>query len=216
MVQLNKESLANQIRKELRKRIVNLEIKQGEKIIVTEFEEEFGVSRAPVREALRSLVDQGLVEVRPRVGYFAIQLTQKQIKDICEMRKLLETHALDKSIYQIPISRLEVIKDSSIQLRKDHLSHQELRKRFDETDEELHTTIIEEVYNDLLKDFTERIHNLISLTRHLNERIVTAIDEHVRLIDAIMDDDLGRAKYTLREHLDNVEQEVIANHNSTS
>ena len=78
MVQLNKESLAGQIRKELRKRIVNLEIKQGEKINVTELEEEFGVSRAPVREALQSLADQGLVEVKPRGGYFAVQLTQNR------------------------------------------------------------------------------------------------------------------------------------------
>ena len=132
------------------------------------------------------------------------------------MRKLLETHALDKSICQIPISRLEAIKDRSIQLKKDQLSHHELRKRFDETDEELHTTIIEEVDNDLLKDFTERIHNLISLTRHLNERIVTAIDEHLLLIDAIMNDDLEKAKLTLQDHLDNVEQEVIANHRSIS
>ena len=212
MVQLNKESLAGQIRRELRKRIVNLEINQGEKINVAGLEEEFGVSRAPVREALQSLVDQGLVEVKPRVGYFAVQLTQKQLEDICEMRKLLETHALSKSIYEIPTSRLEAIRERSVQLKQNNLSHQELRKQFDETDEELHTTIIEEVDNHILKDFTGRIHNFIGLTRHLNERIVAAIDEHLRLIDAIMEDDLEEARSTLSEHLDSVEQEVIANH----
>lgn len=214
MVQLNKESLAGQIRKELRKRIVNLEIKQGKKIDVTGLEKEFGVSRAPVREALQSLADQGLVEVKPRVGYFAVKLTQKQIKDICEMRKLLEIHALTQSFYEIPTSRLEDIKGKSIELKEDHISHRELRKRFDETDEKLHTTIIEEVDNDLLKDFTGRIHALISLTRHLNERIIAAIDEHLRFINAIMDKDLGKARSTLQDHLDNVEKEIITNHSS--
>ncbi|MFB6290978.1 MAG: GntR family transcriptional regulator [Candidatus Bipolaricaulia bacterium] len=212
MAKLNKESLAGQIRKELRKRIVNLEIEQGEKIDVSGLEEEFGVSRAPVREALQSLVDQGLVEVKPRVGYFAVQLTPNQIKDICEMRKLLETYALSKSIYQIPCSKLETIRDKSIKLKDADLPHRELRSKFDETDEDLHRTIIKKSDNELLKEFTGRIHNLISLTRHLNERILAAIDEHLRLIDAIMNEDMEKAKLTLQEHLDKVEQEVVANH----
>ena len=211
-MQLNKESLADQIRKELQNRIVNLEIDPGEKINVSGLVEEFGVSRAPVRDALQSLVDQGLVEVKPRVGYFAIKLTPKQIKDICEMRKLLESFALKKSIDRIPFEEMKEVRAKSLRLKEEKMNHGTLRELFDETDEKLHRLIIEKSNNVLLKDFTGRTHNLIGITRHLNERIGEAIEEHIRIVNAILDKDLDKAKSELRNHLDNVEKEILSNH----
>ena len=211
-MQLNKESLADQIRKELQNRIVNLEIDPGEKINVSGLVDEFGVSRAPVRDALQSLVDQGLVEVKPRVGYFAIKLTPKQIKDICEMRKLLESFALRKSINRISDDKLEDVRAKSLRLKKEKIDHGRLRELFDETDEKLHRLIIEKSNNVLLKDFTGRTHNLIGITRHLNERIDEAIEEHISLVDAILEKDLERAEMELKNHLDNVEKEILSNH----
>ncbi|MCF7890282.1 GntR family transcriptional regulator [Candidatus Bipolaricaulota bacterium] len=211
-MQLNKESLADQISKEIKNRIINVEIKQGEKIDVRKLEEEFGVSRAPVREALQRLADQGLVEVKPRVGYFAINMTSRQIKDISEMRKLLETFALRKSYSKIPNDALQELKSKTLELKKNNLSHEELRTLFDETDEKLHRMFIDNSNNKLLKDFTERIHNLIGLTRHLNERIEAALKEHERILDSLLEEDMSQAETALREHLDNVEQEVLANY----
>lgn len=208
-MQLNKESLADQISQELQDRIVNVEISQGEKINVVELEEEFGVSRAPVREALQSLVDQGLVEVKPRVGYFAVELTPKQIKDICELRKLLETFALERSISEIKKAKLERLHQESLELKEKNFSKGTERKKFDQADEEIHEMIIENSRNEFLKDFTERIHNLIALTRHLNERIKEANEEHLKIINSILHQDLERAKKNLQEHLDNVEVEII-------
>lgn len=211
-MKLDKESLAEQIRKELRDRIVDVEIDQGEKINVAELEEEFGVSRAPVRDALQSLAGQGLVEVKPRVGYFAVELTPKQIKDICEMRKLLESFALSKSIDRVPSNKLKAIREKSLRLKEEDFKYKELRDVFDETDENLHRNIIEKANNELLEDFTERTHNLIGITRHLNERIFVSIEEHLRLIEAILDGDLQKSKVELRRHLDNVEKEILSNH----
>lgn len=213
-MQLNKKSLSDQISQEIKNRIINVDIKQGEKIDVGRLEEEFEVSRAPIRDALQSLVDQGLVEVKPRVGYFAINLSAGEIKDISEMRKLLETFALRKSITKIPQEELETLQTRTTRLeeKKDNLTHEELRSRFDKTDEKLHRMLIENSENGLLKDFTNRIHNLISLTRHLNERIEDAIEEHERLIKALHERDLERAEAALKDHLDSVEEEIITNH----
>lgn len=208
-MQLNKESLADQIRKELKKRIINVEIEQGEKINVSALEEEFGVSRAPVREALQSLVDQGLVEVKPRVGYFAIDLTSKQIKDLCELRELLEVYALQKSINNIPHSELELLKQETLELKKNHHPQDKLRRKFDDTDEKLHTAIIQNSQNEFLKSFTKRIHNLIALTRHLNERIEEAIEEHINLISAMLNENKKKAEIALEEHLENVKKETL-------
>ncbi len=217
-MQLNKESLSDQISKEIKNRIINVDINQGEKIDVGRLEEEFGVSRAPIRDALQSLVDQGLVEVKPRVGYFAINLSAEEIKDISEMRKLLETFALRKSITKIPQEELKSLQARTTKLkeRKDNLPHEELRSRFDETDEKLHRVLIDNSDNSLLRDFTNRIHNLISLTRHLNERIGEAIEEHERLIKAMYDRDLEEAERALKDHIENVEEELLSNHTRKS
>ncbi len=207
---LNKESLADQISKELQERIVNVEIEQGEKINVTALEEEFGVSRAPVREALQRLVDKGLVEVKPRVGYFAIDLSAKQIKDLCELRKLLETYSLKESIDHVDESNVNYLLQKSIELQKNDQPHDKLRKKFDETDEQLHKAIIDNSQNEFLKDFTERIHNLIALTRHLNERIEEAINEHIYILKAMQENDKQKATEALNNHLENVEKEIIS------
>lgn len=208
-MKLNKESLPDQISQEIRNRIINVEIDQGEKIDLTKLEEEFGVSRAPVREALQSLADEGLVEVKPRVGYFAVELTPKQVKDISEMRKLLENHALERSFTKISKGDLKSLKKKSLKLKENGQSDEALRVMFDETDERLHGTIIKEADNAFLKDFAQRIHNLVGLTRHLNQRIHAAIDEHIELLEAMIDEDLKKAKEALNLHLDNVETEIL-------
>ena len=204
-----KKSLADQIQEEIKNRIMNLEIQQGDKIDVPELEEEFGVSRAPIRDALQSLADQGLVKVKPRVGYFAIELTAGQIKDICEMRKVLEEFALTKSIFNIPKPEVEKIREETLRLKENNIPQNQLRDEFDKTDEELHRKIIVKANNEFLVDFTERIHTLIGLTRHLNDRIDVAIEEHLEILDAMLVEDLERARRQLSNHLEQVEREVL-------
>lgn len=210
-MQLNKKSLSDQIKSEIRDRIINVDINQGEKIDVPELEKEFDVSRAPVREALQSLVDEGLVEVKSRVGYFAVQLTSKQIRDICELRKLFEIYALKHSINRIPKEKVKKLEQETLKLKEDNFDKDNLRTMFDRTDEELHSLIISSSDNYLLKDFTERIHNLIALTRHLNQRIDEALEEHLLIINAILNNKEEKAKKALVRHLDNVEEEVLNN-----
>ena len=208
-LKLNKQSIADQIKEELKTRIVNVEIEQGEKLDLPKLEEEFEVSRAPVREALQSLADEGLVEVKPRVGYFAVELTTDQIEDICEMRKLIEMYSLKKSLHKIPRSEVEDIYKETLQLKKEELPKQELRERFDSTDEVLHWTLINNANNQVLENFAERIHNLIALTRHLNERIDEALGEHIEILESILEKDESRAKKSLQKHLNNVEKEIL-------
>ncbi len=211
---LNKQSLADQIYHEIRDLIINVEVEPGEKIDVSVLEEKYEVSRAPIREALNRLANQGLVEVRPRVGYFAVELLPNQVRDICELRKLFETYALQQSVEEVDKDDLKELLEESLELKHDGLDPKELRFRFDQTDERLHKLIITHADNELLEEFTERIHNLIGLTRHLNERIQEAIDEHVILLRAMINRNSERAKKALSKHLDNVEEEILRSINS--
>lgn len=79
---------------ELRRRITSGEISFGTRLSDKAFAEEFGVSRTPVREAFLALQTRGLVTIRPQSETFVFVLTQEEIRDVCEVRWLLEAGAL--------------------------------------------------------------------------------------------------------------------------
>ncbi|MFB6214789.1 MAG: GntR family transcriptional regulator [Candidatus Bipolaricaulia bacterium] len=212
-MELDKESLSEQIYNRLKRRIIDLEIVPGEKIGPSSLEREFGVSRAPIREALNRLKEDNLVESKPRVGYFVVHLTPDKIHDLYDLRVLFETYGLERSIPRIPQTKIEELQKESHKLLVNSYSQQELRDRFDQTDRVLHKELIlERVGNQFFIDFSTKTIDLIRVTRHLNERIEEAVEEHLRILEAIAKQDINSGKKFLEEHLRNVEEEIIENH----
>lgn len=210
---LNKESLGKQIYSKVKHRIIELEIKPGEKINPSSLEREFGVSRAPIREALNRLKGDNLVETKPRVGYFVVQLTPDKVHDLYDLRVLFETHGLERSLSQIPRKRVKELQKESLQLLENSYSQSELQDRFDQTDKVLHKELIlEDVGNQFFKNFSMKTIDLIRVTRHLNGRIEEAVEEHLRILEAIAKQDINSGKKFLEEHLRNVEEEIIENY----
>lgn len=209
-VKLNKESLADQIFEVVRKRIIDLNILPGEKIDVEALADGFDVSKAPVRDAMKALSGRGLISIEPRVGYYARELDSGDIQDIYDMRELFEVYALDEVIDKVPKDLIEKCQQDSIKIKENSLSVEKRRKWFDQTDETLHQEIIlGHSKNVFLKDFTTRIHDLISLTRHLNKRISQAIEEHLDILTALKQRDKAKAKQSLEYHLQRVRQETL-------
>lgn len=212
-MRLDKESLGKQIYGRLKRRIIDLEIKPGEKINPSSLEREFGVSRAPIREALNRLEGDNLVEAKPRVGYFVVQLTPDEIHNLYDLRVLFEIYGLERSLSQIPQKRVTELQRESLELLENSYSQQELRDRFDQTDKVLHKELIlERVGNQFFMNFSTKTIDLIRVTRHLNERIEEAVEEHLRILETINKQDINRGKKFLEEHLRNVEEEIIENY----
>lgn len=209
-VKLNKKSLADQIFAVLRERIINLEISPGEQIDVDALTEEFEVSRAPVRDAMKALEDRGLVSIEPRVGYYARKLTPSDIKELYDMRELFELYAIREVIDNVPKSLIEECRKDTLEIKKNNLNEREKRDWFDRTDEILHQKILlKNSNNNFLRDFTSRIHDLISLTRHLNKRISESAKEHLVILDALERKDEDDARESLQHHLRQVRQETL-------
>ena len=209
-VELNKESLADQVFSVIRDRIINLEISPGERIDVDELTKELEVSKAPIRDAMKALEDRGLVSVEPRVGYYARKLDSDDIEEIYDMRELFEIYAVEEAINSVPDKLIENCRSETEEIRANNLSPQKKREWFDRTDEMLHQEIIlGHSDNSFLKDFTTRIHDLISITRHLNERISQSMDEHLKILDALNEGDENKAKESLKRHLQQVRKETL-------
>ena len=85
----------------IRENILTGKYEAGKKLSTQDIAEELGISRTPVNAAINRLVAEGLAEAIPRRGTIVRQLSKKQIKDIIEVRMLLETYAVKKAVENV-------------------------------------------------------------------------------------------------------------------
>ncbi|HET7304934.1 MAG TPA: GntR family transcriptional regulator, partial [Segeticoccus sp.] len=83
-------SIQGRVIEAMRERIISGELEPGTSLSEIALAEAFGVSRTPVREALKQLQTEGLVEIRPRVGTFVTAPSRREINELFEMKALLE------------------------------------------------------------------------------------------------------------------------------
>jgi len=138
MISLEKANIV--IFYELKRRIIELELKPGTPIIEKELVEEFGVSRTPVREALIKLAQIGLVETKPRIGTFVTQIDVKAVKDAYEVKRNLEGLAAElaatranqeeiNELYQMIelFGKYDIERDFKLCIKADQRFHQIIR-----------------------------------------------------------------------------------------
>ncbi len=81
----------------LRRQILRGELKPGERLMEISLANKLGVSRTPIREAIRKLEHEGLVVMIPRRGAHVAEITRQELNDVLEIRKSLETLAITKA-----------------------------------------------------------------------------------------------------------------------
>lgn len=169
-----------------------------------ELAEELGVSRSPVREALRQLVADGLVIEVPNKGVFVKEFTLRDIDEIFDMRVMLETYAIQKSRKNLTAVRRQRLFELLEALEKSCAAGD--MDRYVRSDEELHIRIVELGGNSLVESTYDRVRSMnqqfrvLSLTSH--QRFEESMEEHRRLIHALAVGDVSTAEETLRVHLE--------------
>ena len=97
----NGESSKEQIYTELRHAIIMGHVKPGERLNVDELAGRYGISITPVRDALQALCENGLLTQKPRSGFFVPEITLKELRDLLEMREILELSAVARAAERI-------------------------------------------------------------------------------------------------------------------
>lgn len=92
---------------EMRRRLGTGSLRPGAKLSPDRLARELGVSRVPIREALMTLEGEGQVVYRPRRGFFVVELSLPDLRDIYRMRELLETEAISLAVPRIDAAALE-------------------------------------------------------------------------------------------------------------
>lgn len=204
---INKKSLTEQVYSMLKEKILNREIELGEQINTREIAEENDISLMPVRDALRRLANEDLVENRPRVGFFVKNFSESEINDILEVRKMQELYCLENYFANIDREVIADLKDNFCDNDKTYFSIYDNR---------LHKEIVLASNNQYLIDkYIQLIDHYTMLFSYLNyKRSERSRQEHLALINAILNDDQAEAVDILFEHLDRVhidEKELAEN-----
>jgi DNA-binding GntR family transcriptional regulator len=195
-------SLADQAYAALRDLIVTLQLAPGSPITEPGLTERLGIGRTPVREALRRLALERLVEVYPRRGMFVTTVDVRDLVRLCEVRAVLEPEA----------ARLAAERATKADLEGIHALLEELgdrRRRDDRTlidlDQRIHRTIYRTSHNQLLEETLEWYYThalriwMLALDR--TSELRDAVQEHIQLLEAVRRGNGARAAELMHAHV---------------
>lgn len=196
-------ALYEQVAERLRTRIFAHELPPGSWIDEQALALEYGISRTPLREALKVLASEGLVVLKPRRGCYVTELSEQDIDEVFPVMALLEGHVAEEAARRITgadFARLEAI-------------HAELEKhaaannadRFFDANQRFHTTLQDIAGNRYLAQLIDDARKVIKLTRRdslrLEGRLKQSLAEHRGILDALREKDAGLARQRMHDHL---------------
>ncbi|NJQ00839.1 GntR family transcriptional regulator [Streptomyces sp. PLAI1-29] len=190
---------------DMRRRIIKGEIEPGAPLSELALAEEFGVSRTPVREALKQLQTEGLVEIRPRVGTFVTTPSRREITELFEMKELLEGAAARLLARRGRVTEIGLLERN---LREaDEAVARDDRERYAELVQEFHDLLIAGADNSKLEVHYRMLMNQLAYSRLVNTslsqpgRALQSDREHHLVLELILEKDGDSAEYMMREHV---------------
>lgn len=189
----------------LRERIISGEIASGAALSEVVLAAEFGVSRTPVREALKQLQVEGLVEIRPRVGTFVTAPSRGDIVELFQMKELLEGAAARflaqrGEVPELEALRLNVARSDAALAGDDVVAYTELVSEF-------HTLIVQGAGNSKLSQLYTTLMNQLAYPRlvptslSVPGRFKESENEHRQVLDIIEFRDGASAERIMRQHV---------------
>jgi DNA-binding GntR family transcriptional regulator len=198
----------------IREAILSHELTPGTQLSEASLAEQLGMSRTPIREALKTLEEEGLVEVVPRQGAFVTDISAKDIVEIYQLREALECYAVQfVPTYGDAAELDELIAD--FELSPKWIKDNEIEK-INEADVRLHRYIAHSSQNQMLIKLVDQllgqIIRLRLMTPSVPGRLASQAQEHMRMVHALKAGDVEEARRELRDHLQNVRATFLRMH----
>ena len=209
----NYKPLRDVVFENLRTAILEGNLKAGQRLMEVQLAEQLGVSRTPIREAIRKLELEGLVVMLPRKGAYVANMSFKDLIDVLEIRASLEGLAASLASERLrdeDIVELErVAKEFERSVRETDIDNV-LKK-----DVEFHEKIFlmannKKLYH-LITSLWEQVHRFRVTYVSNYEASLSLVDEHNRILEAIKSGDSESAKKYATEHIELAEQFFMEN-----
>ena len=198
-------SLSSRVFHTIREDILNGKYQANEELKEKSIGEEMGVSRTPVREALRQLELEGLVHIIPNKGAFVENVTLEDIKDIYEIRSLLEGLCARWAANNITKEQLEELEET-VFLSDFHFSKENWDQMV-ELDNRFHEIVYEacgsKELTRVLRDYHHYLQRIRKITLEQKTRARASMDEHCKIAEALKARDAAEAERCASIHIRN-------------
>jgi len=201
---IEQPSLVDLAAEKIRELLLAGVLKPGERVREAWLSDRLGISRPPLREAIRVLVHQGLLERMPRRGVRVVALTQRDVEDIYSLRSVLDRFAIELAVPVQDPAQLEPLRAAVAEMRSAVGAEQ--HARYVEANRQFHLALIRLGGNSRLTMTYELLMNQMQLLMSLNlyresvkDRKVGA-RRHEELLAAIESGDLSHALAALAAH----------------
>ncbi|CAB5685706.1 GntR family transcriptional regulator [Comamonas aquatica] len=187
----------------IRQRIYSRELEPGSWIDEMKMAEAFGISRTPLREALKVLAAEGLVTMKVRRGAYVTEVSEKDLRDVYHLLSLLESDAAATVAEQATAAQLEQLQ----------LLHHELEAavadadQFFRVNEAFHMQLLALCDNRFLSQVVADLRKVMKLNRHQSlfkrGRIEDSLQEHAAIVQALAQRNPGAARQAMHTHFAN-------------
>lgn len=207
----NHRPLREIVYEELKMQILTGKIVPGTRLMEVELAADMGVSRTPIREAIRKLEKEGLVTIEPRRGAYASQISVKDMVDILEVRQDMEGLAA-----YFASSRMTEEQMADLKRTSDSYNRAVAEGDMDSMiayDTRFHRIIVESCNNNILVHMIEQLQELVLRFRYIYyddfRRAENMPEEHLQILEAIRDGRAEDARAAADIHIDRLKEMVI-------
>ena len=199
------KSLRGQVFDKIRSDILNGKYKRGEELVESSIGKELGISRTPVREAIRQLELEGLVQLVPNKGAFVTGISEKDVRDIYLIRARLEGLAARMAAKNITPELLDAMEETVV--LSEYLAKTEHYEQVCEMDSKFHKLLYKasgsRILEHTLTDFHQYVQRVRMASIMKKRRMEKSNDEHDAILTAIREHDEEKAELVATRHISN-------------
>ena len=207
-------NVTDQVYNVLKERILRRQFRPGQRLNLDKLEQQLGVSRTPLKDALNRLAMEGLVEILPRKGTFVTTLKAEELREVFEVRQLLELFAAELAIQRITPAKLQemhdLVKELEALIDNDTYSDYQV---FMAEDRDLHLLIVELAGNRTLLELYKSLNVHVQIARayyaQIDKRVQDTHEEHKAILQAFEARDWETLRKTLIRHIDGVKNCIL-------
>ena len=213
-MQIEYPSLSDRVYEYLCKQIIEGNIKYGEKLNITAISAQLNVSTTPVRDALKKLEMENIVQIKPRSNCIVTVPTKKSILDAFVMRELLELHTVEliyKTVTKDQLSLMSAIVNDMVKIALGNRIKDKVR-RYIHLDLSFHTELCDLAVNEYLQKFYREVNLHLNMT--FIYRIGTPPDIHGTLMDhrrfvELLSENSPESLELLKAHLEHSKSNIV-------
>ena len=199
------KSLRGQVFDKIRSDILNGKYKRGEELVESSIGKELGISRTPVREAIRQLELEGLVQLVPNKGSFVTGISEKDVRDIYLIRARLEGLAARMAAKNITPELLDAMEETVV--LSEYHAKKEHYEQVCEMDSKFHKLLYKasgsRILEHTLTDFHQYVQRVRMASIMKKRRMEKSNDEHDAILTAIREHDEEKAELVATRHISN-------------